>query len=370
MISDGFLVIDKPPGVTSHDMVAVVRAVTGFQKVGHTGTLDPFATGVLPLALGGATRLISFLDESQKIYDANVVLGVQTDTGDPTGQTIAESPVPTLRTGEVERMLADFLGDREQVPPKYSAVKVKGKPLYAYARAGKEVEVRARTIHIFGMELLGIGPTTIRVRIRCSRGTYARVLAEEIGAALGTVAHLGELRREASGSFTLDQAMTMSRLGTIVGGSPEWVKVLRPSRGEERVEWRERSEILAGLQPWLLAAPRMLSHLTAFTLSPIESRRFASAGLLPPAVSSSQQPVLLLEGREVIGVAAPGQRPVVLARESEPAPRPASVIRRGPGSGIPASGAVPASTPAIVPANPPGRPSQQERTLDDEPQSE
>ena len=348
MIADGFLVVDKPPGVTSHDIVAVVRAVTGFQKVGHTGTLDPFATGVLPLALGGATRLISFLDESQKVYDANVVLGIQTDTGDPTGTTTAEAPVPTLRSSEVERVLARFVGDREQVPPRYSAVKVKGKPLYAYARAGKEVEVRARTIHIFGMELLGLGPATIRVRIRCSRGTYARVLAEEIGAELGTVAHLGELRREASGSFTLEQAVSMSRLGTIVGGSPEWVHVLRPSRGEERVEWRERSEILAGLQPWLLDAPRMLAHLQSFTLSPIEARRFVTAGLLPPAIAGNSQPVLLLDGREVLGVAAPGQRPVVLARESEPAPRPVPAARRQA-----------ASTAA-----------QPERSLDDEPASE
>jgi tRNA pseudouridine55 synthase len=324
MIADGFLVVDKPPGVTSHDMVAVVRAVTGFQKVGHTGTLDPFATGVLPLALGGATRLIPFLDESRKVYDAIVVLGTQTDTGDPTGVTIAEAPVPALKLADVERLLATFLGNREQTPPKYSAVKVKGKPLYAYARAGKEVEVRARTINVSGMELLGVGEGTVRVRITCSRGTYARVLAEEIGVGLGTVGHLGELRREASGGFNLEHAISMSRLGTIVGGSPEWVKVLRPTRGDDRVAWRERSEILAGLQPWLIAAPKMLSHLPSATLTPIEARRFVVGGNVPPAAQGQAQPVLLMDGREVLGVVAPGQRPVVLARESEPAPRPPS----------------------------------------------
>jgi tRNA pseudouridine55 synthase len=332
MITDGFLVVDKPPGVTSHDVVAVVRAVTGLQKVGHTGTLDPFATGALPLALGGATRLISFLDESVKVYDAVVVLGAQTDTGDPTGQRIAEGPVPALRKEGVEQVLAGFVGERDQTPPKYSAVKVQGRPLYAYARAGQAVEARSRRITVHGMDLVSLGEGTLRVRIRCSRGTYARVLAEQIGVALGTVAHLGELRRDASGAFVADSALTMSRLSTIVAGSPEWVRVLRPSRGEGRVDWRERAAVMEGLQPWILPPAAVLAHLPALSLSSLESRRLLQTGALPPAALSGERPILLMDGREIVGVAAPGQRPVILAREgasAPPAPAAHSSVRSG-----------------------------------------
>ncbi len=319
MISDGFLVVDKPPGVTSHDVVAIVRNVTGLKKVGHTGTLDPFATGVLPLALGGATRLIAFLDEREKVYDATVVLGSQTDTGDPTGRVVAEAPVPTVKRERVEAVLADMVGEREQTPPRYSAVKIAGRPLYDYARAGQEVEAKARKITLHAMELLGHEAATIRVRIRCSRGTYARVIAEEIGVALGTVAHLGDLRREASGPFTLEAAVSMSRLSSVVAGSPEWVRVLRPQRGDDRVAWRERADVVSGLQPWMIPASTALGHLQKLTLSPIELRRLLTGGTSPPLTGSGA--MVLMDGREVVGVVAPGQRPVVLAREGEPPPR-------------------------------------------------
>lgn len=317
MIMDGFLVVDKPPGVTSHDVVAVVRAVTGLKKVGHTGTLDPFATGVLPLALGGATRLIAYLDESVKIYDCVVQLGARTDTGDPTGTVIEEKPVPPLRQAEVEAVLATFLGMRDQVPPKYSAVKVQGRPLYAYARAGEEVEARARPIRIERIELVELAPERLRVRIHCSRGTYARVIAEEIGEALGTVGHLSELRREGSGNFLLDQAISMSRLSTIVAGSPEWVKVLKPTRREDRVQWRDRPSILTGLQSFLLSGRQALAHLPTMTLSAIEARRFLQTGLAPANARGGDRAMLLLEGSDVVGVVPPGgQKAVVLAREA------------------------------------------------------
>jgi tRNA U55 pseudouridine synthase TruB len=258
-----------------------------------------------------------------------VILGVQTDTGDPTGQKVREAAVPVLRREELLGVLAGFEGEREQVPPKYSAVKVQGKPLYAYARAGEQVEARARTITVFGMELLAMGEGFLRVRIRCSRGTYARVLAEQIGEALGTVAHLGELRREASGSFTAESALSMSRLASIVAGSPEWVRVLRPQRGEGRVDWRDREEVLTGLQPWILPGPSVLGHLPALTLSPIEARRFLQGGVAPEQVRGAEKPVLLMVGRDIIGVAAPGQRPVVLAREGgEGGPPPSAAPRR------------------------------------------
>ncbi len=319
MTFDGFLVVDKPPGVTSHDIVAVVRAVTGLKKVGHTGTLDPFATGVLPLALGGATRLIGFLDESLKVYDATVQLGSATDTGDPTGATVATAPVPVLRRAEVERVLATFVGERDQMPPRYSAVKVAGRPLYSYARAGQEVEVRSRRITIREIELLELGEERLRIRIRCGRGTYARVIAEELGVALGTVGHLAELRREGSGSFTLENSVSMSRLALIVAESPDWVNVLRLSRREERVPWRDRESIFRGLQPFRLPPRAVLGHLPSLTLSSIEARRFVQTGAPPGAPRDPQQALLLIEGSEVLGVLpAGGLRAVVLAREAAP----------------------------------------------------
>ncbi|MFZ5480587.1 MAG: tRNA pseudouridine(55) synthase TruB [Myxococcota bacterium] len=321
---DAFLVVDKPPGVTSHDVVAVVRAVTGLKKVGHTGTLDPFATGVLPLALGGATRLIQYLDEDRKVYDAVVRLGVATDTGDPTGTAIAEKPVPPLARRDVEAVLATFLGQRMQTPPRYSAVKVAGRPLYEYARKGQEVEVKARPIRIDGMELVSLDAPRLRVVITCSRGTYARVLAEQIGEALGTVGHLEELRRIASGPFHVDQAVPLSRLSEIVAGDPAWDRVLRPARGEERVPWRPREQVFAGLEPFLIGPRDALRHLPAITLTPFDARRFRQTGSVPPAPPQVSGPYLLLEGDEILGVGTPGSPAAVpLASET---PR-----GRGPG---------------------------------------
>lgn len=306
-MTEAFLVVDKPPGVTSHDVVAVVRAVTGIKKVGHTGTLDPFATGVLPLALGGATRLIQYLDENEKVYDATVLLGRATDTGDPTGATVEEQPVPPLDRARVEEVLRTFLGQRMQTPPRYSAVKVAGKPLYAYARAGKEVKVEARPIRVDGMDLLELAPPRLRVLIRCSRGTYARVLAEEIGVALGTVGHLEELRRTGSGPFQIDHAVSFSRISEIVAGDLAWDKVLRPSRGEERVAWRPREQVLAGLAPFLFPVRDALKHLPIVVLSPRDARRFFQTGLVPPAPHPDARNWLLLDGDRVVGVGTAGK---------------------------------------------------------------
>lgn len=306
---DRFLVIDKPPGVTSHDVVAVVRAVTGLKKVGHTGTLDPFATGVLPLALGGATRLIQYLDESIKIYDATVQLGAATDTGDPTGQVIAEAPVNLPSRRELQVVLDGFMGERMQRPPRYSAVKIQGKPMYAYAREGKPMEAAPRPIRIDRMELLDVSGTTLRVLIHCSRGTYARVLAEEIGQALGTVGHLSALRRTRSGPFLEEHALSFSQLSELVGGNPAWNQVLRPARGENRVPWRSREEVLTGLAPWLTLPHTVLRHLPALTLSPVEARRYEQTGQTPARVPTDGRTWVLLMGEEVLGVCRPPAAP-------------------------------------------------------------
>ncbi len=332
MIKDGFLVVDKPPGVTSHDIVAVVRAVTGLQKVGHTGTLDPFATGVLPLALGSATRLIQYLDEREKVYDATIRLGALTDTGDPTGQVVQEAPVPTLTRARVLEVLATFKGPRMQVPPRYSAVKVNGRALYDYARKGEVVEVQARPIEIFGIDLLEVGDVTLRVRIRCSRGTYARVIAEEVGEALGTVAHLDALRRDASGSFTLEQAISMARIADIVAGDPAWDRVLKPSRdGAARTPWRPRAEVLAGISAWVLPSREALRHLPAVTLTPLDARKLQQTGAVPPLPGGLDSACLLLDGDMIIGVAPPGARSVTPLAIEDDAARRGGNDRRGRG---------------------------------------
>lgn len=312
MNADGFLVIDKPPGLTSHDVVAILRAVTGLNKVGHTGTLDPFATGVLPLALGGATRLIQFLDEREKIYDATVTLGSATDTGDPTGTVIESKPVPPLDKAHVLEVLAGFVGDRMQTPPRYSAVKVKGKPLYAYARKGQDVAVQARPITVHGMELVELEETRLRVIIKCSRGTYARVLAEEIGEALGTLGHLGALRRLGSGPFLIEQALSFGKLAEAVAGDPDWGRVLRPGRDGERVQWRTRDQVFASLNPAWVSPRVALGHLPRLELTPADARRFARTGIQVPAPPNQ---VLLTCGEDVLGVAGPTGG-VALSRET------------------------------------------------------
>lgn len=312
MNADGFLVIDKPPGLTSHDVVAILRAVTGLNKVGHTGTLDPFATGVLPLALGGATRLIQFLDEREKVYDATIDLGAATDTGDPTGTVIESRPVPQLDRARVVEALSRFVGDRMQTPPRYSAVKVKGRPLYTYARKGQDVEAQPRPITVYGMELVELEETRLRVVIKCSRGTYARVLAEEIGQALGTLGHLGALRRLGSGPFLIEQALSFSKLAEAVAGDPEWGRVLRPGRDGERVQWRARDQVFASLNPWWVSPRVALGHLPRMELSPQDARHFTRTGVQQPA---PPERVLLTCGEDVLGVAGPTAS-VALTRET------------------------------------------------------
>jgi tRNA pseudouridine55 synthase len=275
---NGFLVVDKPEGITSHDVVGMVRAVTGVKKVGHTGTLDPFATGVLPLALGTATRLIQYLDEDVKVYEGVVQLGAATDTGDPTGQVVAEAPVPPIDSAALEGVLAGFLGKRMQVPPAYSAVKVAGRPLYAYARQGVEVEAQARPIRIDALDLLDRGEDWLFVRLQCGRGTYARVIAEEIGVALGTVAHLRSLRRTRSGPFLDAGALRLDELAELVAGRPAWQPVLRPRRGEERVPWRDRDSVRAGIAPRLVAPTVALAHLHQVEVPPAHRSALVDSG--------------------------------------------------------------------------------------------
>lgn len=310
-MKSSFLVVDKPAGITSHDVVAAVRAVTGEKKVGHTGTLDPFATGVLPLALGPATRLIQFLDESHKVYDATIALGARTDTGDPTGTVEVEAPVPELTEARIHEVLATFIGPRMQTPPAYSAVKKDGKPLYAYARKGETVEVPARPITIYGLELISFAPAEVRVRIDCSRGTYARVLANEIAEDLGTVGHLSALARDRSGPFFIKDAIDFHTLAALVAEdeTQPWETVLM-SRGrrEERVKWKGRDAVSAGLAPYLKRPIDCLSHLPLADLDAATLLRVKAGGAPPPAPASVEAGgrFLMVSGDTVVGVAERG----------------------------------------------------------------
>ena len=308
-----FIVADKPPGVTSHDVVAAFRAVTGLKKVGHTGTLDPFATGVLPLALGPATRLIQYLDETVKVYDATIQLGAATDTGDPTGEVVREAQLPTGGKEEVERILGSFLGEREQVPPAYSAVKVDGKPLYHYARKGIEKKAAARTIKLTGLDLISYDDDQLRVLITCSRGTYARVLADEIAIALGSAGHLCALSRTRSGPFSMDDAIDFPQLATLVAAEPghEWQEVLL-SRGPtaERVPWRPRADVRSDLAKWLKRPLDALSHLPLADVDAAAARRVRNGGPppFPPPGTVGGARYLVVEGDKLVAVAEAGGR--------------------------------------------------------------
>ncbi len=202
---DGILIVDKPEGTTSAAIVARVRHLVG-EKVGHLGTLDPFASGVLPLCIGAATRIAQFLSDADKTYEGTIQLGARTQTGDCTGKVVAEAPVPLLDPERWRAIAAAFRGERLQVPPMYSALKRAGTPLYKLARRGITVERAARRIWIRSLELEPQSRDRLRFRVQCSKGTYIRVLAEEIGSAAGTLAYLAALRRTRFGPFGIGRA--------------------------------------------------------------------------------------------------------------------------------------------------------------------
>ena len=316
-----FLVIDKPVGITSHDVVAILRAVLGIKKVGHTGTLDPFATGVLPLALGPATRLIQYLDEDLKVYDATIQLGAATDTGDPTGEVIREAAIPAWGDADLVKLLDSFVGPRMQTPPRYSAVKVKGKPLYKYAREGKDVTAKARPIRIDRVALLERGDDWLRVEITCGRGTYARVLADEIAEQMGTAGHLSALRRTRSGPFGIDQGLDMPTLSQVVAERDDWRPVLRPARGAERVPWRPRDDVRADLKPRLITPMQALSHLPLVDVPPPLRDRVLNGGATPPppAGVAVGERYLVVEGDTLLAI----------AERQEDGPRALRVMPRG-----------------------------------------
>ncbi|MDO8461530.1 MAG: tRNA pseudouridine(55) synthase TruB [Deltaproteobacteria bacterium] len=209
---DGFLIIDKPGGLTSHDVVARVKRLLSVKKVGHAGTLDPFATGILPLAINGATKKISEIAEGTKEYRAVLELGAETETGDGEGKIVRQEPVPPLTALQVESVLSRFRGAIQQNTPSYSAVRYKGKPLYAWSREGKTTPIIPRQVTIEMLTLEATEERRLTFFICCSQGTYIRSLLPDIAKALGTCGFVSSLRRLRVGPFALDQATTLMKL--------------------------------------------------------------------------------------------------------------------------------------------------------------
>lgn len=247
----GLAVVDKPPAWTSHDVVARSRRLLGTRKVGHAGTLDPDATGVLLLGVGRATRLLRFLTELPKTYETDILLGVETDTLDASGAVTATHDMSTVTLDDVRRAARDLTGDLDQIPPMVSAVRVGGRRLHELARQGIEVERAARPVRVdrFDVEpLTGSGEPPLRLRavVTCSSGTYVRVLAADLGHALGGGAHLDNLRRTAIGPFTLDDAVPLEQLTPEVLLSPAEALRWLPSVvvGEELADWVGHGRVL------------------------------------------------------------------------------------------------------------------------------
>ncbi len=209
---DGVLLVDKEPGMTSHDVVGIARKRLGIKKIGHCGTLDPMATGLLILVVGRATKIQDLLMSEDKEYEGTIRLGVRTDTQDKEGEVLEEKPVPDLSDEAIREPFESMKGDFYQTPPMVSAIKKDGVPLYKLARQGKSVEREPRLVHVYAYNLLKIALPDIVFRVLCSKGFYVRTYAEEIGNQLGCGAHLAALRRTRSGNFDLERSITVSKM--------------------------------------------------------------------------------------------------------------------------------------------------------------
>ena len=209
---DGILLLDKPAGKTSHDLVYTIRRTFNLKKVGHGGTLDPAATGLLVMLLGKGTKASEFVMKGDKTYEGSIHLGVTTDSQDADGTVVHEADASAVTADQVTDAMAGWLGDREQIPPMVSAIKKGGKPLYKLAREGKVVEREPRKIVVHRFDLLCFEPPTVKFVVECSKGTYVRTLAHDVGQALGCGAHLSALRRTISGNYSVSDAVTEEEL--------------------------------------------------------------------------------------------------------------------------------------------------------------
>ena len=274
---DGVLLLDKASGMTSNDALQKARRLFSAAKGGHTGTLDPMATGLLPLCFGEATKFSADLLDADKTYEADVKLGITTDTGDAEGQVLTNAAV-TTSIADVERLLPRFTGPIKQVPPMHSALKRDGRPLYKLARQGIEVEREARDVTIHALDMLGLEGDVLRLRVSCSKGTYIRVLAADIGQALGCGAHLTALRRTQVGDLVLERSVTLSQL-------------------------EPQDEVQRGAH--LLPVDALLQSLPAVHLAAAEANRFSHGNPVTLPTGLLGKIRVYAEGR-LLGVGEPG----------------------------------------------------------------
>lgn len=275
---NGLLLLDKPAGWTSHDVVQKVRKLLGTKRVGHAGTLDPMATGLLVVAVGRATRILQYLTLATKRYQGRIACGITTDTLDSTGQIQQQRRLPPLTASQVAHLMQRFTGAIMQLPPMYSAVKVKGRSLHRYARAGTEVRRQPRWVYVERFDVTNWQPPYLDFSVTCSKGTYVRVLAEDVGELLGCGACLYSLQRTQSGSFYLHQAQTLDQLQQAVA-DPQGPQLL--SLAEALPDW-QRVEVSADMA-------RGLRH----------GRRPSPARLLTSLPKETTQLLLLYQQRVV-----------------------------------------------------------------------
>ena len=300
---DGVLVVDKPAGPTSHDMVDRTRRAFGLRRVGHTGTLDPFATGVLPLCLGRATRLARFLGEGEKVYRATIRLGFATSTDDLTGIPLSDPREVCLDKEAVRQALGQLVGTLDQLPPAYSARRVEGRRLYELARRGEAVPRTARTVTVHGIELLEAEEDRLEIEVRCSPGTYIRALARDLGETLGVGGHLTRLRRTRSGSFGLEDAVSgdeiagaRDRLVPLGKLLPEVPVVRVGPAGRDLIRHGRdlgRDDVLAGFPEGAVERVRILDE-SGDLLALAAPRRSEASGA--PAVEPALHPDLVFVG--------------------------------------------------------------------------
>lgn len=226
----GIVLLDKPLGITSNRALQIVKRLYNAAKAGHTGSLDPLATGLLPLCLGEATKVSGFLLDANKSYLATIKLGIKTSSADAEGDILETRPVENYSKNQINSAIENFLGDIEQIPPMHSALKVDGQPLYKLAHQGIVIERQSRAVHIFNINVLRFEDDEIDIEVHCSKGTYIRTLAEDIGEKLGCGAHLSALRRTASGPFNIEDSVTIEELEKLAdSGFEEMDDVLMPA---------------------------------------------------------------------------------------------------------------------------------------------
>lgn len=267
----GFVVIEKPAGVTSHDVVGAVRRMTGERRVGHAGTLDPAAVGVLPIAVGLATRTVEYLSESSKGYLAELTFGVTTDSLDGDGTVTAVNDASSLSLEQIEAVLPEFRSDILQVPPMHSAIKIDGRPLYERARKGEEIELDARAVTIHKLDVVRWEDPVLEVFVFCSKGTYVRSLARDIGEAVGTGAYMSNLVRVSTGPFTLEESWNLNELPELIeqghwediAAHPDAALHDRPVivlNNEQATKWQNGTSVPADVPPGLVRVYDVLGN--------------------------------------------------------------------------------------------------------------